>query len=256
VRVRREGPAHLSAELQLPRWDALPQVVERLRHLFDLGADPAAIAAVLARDPLLAPRLAARPGLRVIGAWNAWECALRVVLGQQVSVAAATTLMGRLVTTYGAPVALAGAPTGLSRRFPTPASLVDAELEKLGIFRGRAAALRGLAKKWAEDPAWLDSAASADGLRERLQTVPGVGPWTAEMVALRSLRDPDAFPAGDLGLRQAVGTRAEPASAPDTVARAERWRPWRAYAAQLLWSVPVSAPVSAAPVTPQVEVKP
>jgi AraC family transcriptional regulator of adaptative response / DNA-3-methyladenine glycosylase II len=211
-------------------------VVERVRAVFDLRADPAEIAEVLARDPLLRRRLAKRPGWRVPGAWEPFEMAARIVLGQQVTVAGATRLAGRLAARFGEPLPAAlqhgttGAPTLL---FPTPDCVADAALEEIGLPRQRAGALRALAAALAGGKLDLAPGADPEAARAALIALPGIGPWTTELILLRALGEPDAFPAGDLGLQSALGVDAEALAR-----RAERWRPWRGYAAMLLWTAP------------------
>jgi len=201
----------------------------RARHLADLDADPEAIDAALAGDPLLAPSVAALPGLRVPGCWDGFELGVRAILGQQVSVAAASRLAGRVVAAHGEPLAeSAGA---LTHRFPTPEALADAPLPFLPAQRARA--VRALAAATAAADLDLGPGADPARARERLLALPGVGPWTAEYVAMRALHDADAFPASDLVLRRALA--ADPG-------RAERWRPLRAYAAMRLWSAASSSP--------------
>ncbi len=228
--------AALRATLRLSRVTALAPAVDRLRQLFDLDADGAAIDAQLALDPLLAPRVAARPGLRVPGAWEPFELAVRAILGQQVSVAAARTLAGRLAERAGAP--LPGGAPPLARIFPTPAALAGADLDGLGLTGARVAALRGLARAVLEDPALLAPGRDLEETVARLAALPGIGRWTAQYVAMRALREPDAFPEGDLGLLRAAGAGSGRGAAAALLRRAEAWRPWRAYAALHLWMGP------------------
>jgi AraC family transcriptional regulator of adaptative response / DNA-3-methyladenine glycosylase II len=197
-------------------------IVARVRRMFDCDADEDAIASCLSRDPGLAPLVARRPGLRVPGAWDAFELVVRAILGQQVSVAGARTLAGKLVSELGESVA--GAP-GLERLFPTPAAL--ARVAWRGVPAVRGAAIRAVAEAVAGGLV-LDS-----GARPALAAIPGIGPWTLEYVALRAFGEPDAFPAGDLVLRRALGGELSERA---LTARAERWRPWRAYAALQLWT--------------------
>jgi AraC family transcriptional regulator of adaptative response / DNA-3-methyladenine glycosylase II len=215
----------VAAWLGSPR--ALYAVVSRVRRMFDLDADAGAIASHLHRDPLLADRVAALPGLRVPGCWDGFELAVRAVLGQQSSVAAARTLVARLVEAHGAAL---DAPSGLARLFPGPAALADAPLERLGVLPARAAAVRALAAAVMDGRVALDGHADAADVRAALLDLPGIGEWTAAYVAMRALGDPDAFPAGDLALARSAGLdrRALAASA-------DAWRPWRAYAALHLW---------------------
>jgi AraC family transcriptional regulator of adaptative response / DNA-3-methyladenine glycosylase II len=237
-----EGCDALRARVRLPRLSALPFVIARLRRIFDLGADPLAIGARLAEDPALAPLVAARPGLRVPGAWSGFELAVRAVLGQQISVAAAATLAGRLARAHGEPLPRPGpgpseAPAALSRLFPRPERLAAVDLTPLGLPSKRAAALASLAAAVAADRHLLGVGRSLEGAVAELRALPGVGEWTAQYIAMRELREPDAFPAADVALLRALagveGGRPSPSA---LLARAERWRPWRAYAAQHLWA--------------------
>ncbi len=217
---------------------ALPAIVERIRRVFDLGADVGTITAQLAEDPRLAPLIAARPGLRVPGAWDGFELAVRAILGQQITIGAARRLAAKLVAAHGEPAAF-DAP-GLSAVFPRPERLAAAgpvSLASLGMPRARAAALVALARAAAADPHLFDADGDLDTAVARLRSLPGIGAWTAQYIAMRALREPDAFPAADVGLLRAMvgagGARPSPAA---LLARAEAWRPWRAYAAQHLWT--------------------
>ncbi len=203
-------------ELTVPAWSTpgLHRIVARVRRLFDVDADSRRIDAHLARDPLLRPLVRARPGLRVPGAWDGFELAVRAILGQQVSVKGATTLAGRLVAAHGEKL-------GDGFLFPERSVVAKAPLEKIGLPRARAASIRAVA----ESPITF----AEHDLEERLLEVPGIGPWTASYVALR-LGEPDAFPASDLVLRRVFGPRAEE--------RTRSLRPWRGYAALHVWSTP------------------
>lgn len=216
----------------------LMPVVARLRRLFDLDAQPAEIDARLAADPALRPLVRATPGLRVPGAFDGFETAARAVLGQQVTVRAATTLAGRLAERFGAPLRTPFA--GLQRTFPTASRLAQAtvaELAALGLPGARARTLLELARA-ARAGLRLEPGADLGATLERLGALPGVGPWTTQYVAMRALGWPDAFPAADLGVLKALRlTRAAAAAE-----RAEAWRPWRAYATLHLWSQPEVAP--------------
>ena len=235
VSVRPEGEGALRATIRFPKLSSLPAIIARLRRVFDLAADPLAIAAHLARDPWLAPLVAARPGLRVPGAWDGFELAVRAVLGQQITVSAAIRLAGRLVAAYGEPVA---APDGdLTHTFPRPEVLAAADLAPLGMPRSRAAALAALAAAVIADPDLLGTSRGLDDVVHRLRAIRGVGEWTAQYIALRQLREPDAFPAADIGLMRALARDdGRPPAHDEILARAEKWRPWRAYAAQHLWA--------------------
>lgn len=230
------GRAALLATVHLSQPVALIGVVARLRRLFDLESDPSAIDAHLAHDPLLRASLRETPGLRVPGAFDGFELAVRAILGQQVSVRGATTLAGRLVERFGASAGLAGADDAPDRLFPSAQRLARARLEDVGLPRARAGAIRALARAVARGELALDGSADPQNARERLLALPGVGEWTASYVGMRALREPDAFPSGDLGLRRAAGGPAGPMPARALAERAEAWRPWRAYAALHLWS--------------------
>jgi len=216
---------------------AIPDIVRRVRRVFDLDADLRAVHAVLRTDPLLAKAIKKRPGLRVPGGWDGFELAVRAVLGQQVSVAGATTLARRLVDAYGEPCK--GAPAGLDRTFPRPERLVGAPLELLGLPKSRATTLRSLARAVVDGRVDFGAGQKLDDFIERFTALPGIGPWTAQYVAMRALSQPDAFPAGDLVLQQVLGgaTRGDGLRLTEraTAARAEAWRPWRAYAVLQLW---------------------
>jgi len=225
VQLRVEGSARADTD----------DLVARARRLLDLGADPQAIASHLRRDPLLSRRLAARPGVRVPGAWDPFELAVRAVLGQQVSVRAASTLAGRLVQAFGRPLSAPRA--GLTHRFPTARALARADARRIGLPRARAATLCRLAAAVRDRHLVLDGSAALSETMARLLSIPGIGEWTAQYVAMRALGEPDALPAGDLGLRKALATGGAPASPKTVLARAQAWRPFRAYAAILLWEV-------------------
>lgn len=219
--------------LRLSRRDAVDRepLVRRARHLFDLDAEPAGVQDALAADPRLAELVSMTPGLRVTGAFDPFELAVRAVLGQQVSVRGATTLAGRLVQRFGDP--LPGPADGLTHLFPEPAVLAAAPVEEIGMPRSRGEAIRRLAAA-VRDGLELGPGADPGAVRSGLTALPGIGSWTAEYVAMRATGDRDAFPSADLGLRQALGGRT-PASAAEAARAAEAWRPWRAYAAMHLW---------------------
>lgn len=231
-----DGESSLLATIHTSDVKPLGAIVARLRRLFDLDADINAIDEHLARDPELARRVAARPGLRVPGAWDPFELAVRAVLGQQVSVRAATTFSGRLVAALGRPLGGARARDGVAMLFPTPAAMARADLAGIGLTGARAATLKALAAAVAADPRLLRSHDTLDETVAKLCALAGIGPWTAQYVAMRALREPDAFPAADLGLLRAMETRAGRPTPAALAKRAEAWRPWRAYAALRLWS--------------------
>jgi AraC family transcriptional regulator of adaptative response / DNA-3-methyladenine glycosylase II len=212
----------------------LPLVVQRCRHLFDLDADPSAIALTLGADAVLGPLVSAQPGLRIPGAVDGFEIGVRAILGQQVSVAHARVLAGRLVARAGTPMV---SPVGaLTHYFPTAAALAAADLQGLGLTKGRLVALKALAQAVATGDLVLDRGADRASAAAQLQALPGIGPWTASYIALRALGDPDALPVHDLGLRHACERLGQPGDARSIAAAAEAWRPWRGYAAFLLWN--------------------
>jgi AraC family transcriptional regulator, regulatory protein of adaptative response / DNA-3-methyladenine glycosylase II len=228
----------LLATIRLSHVRGLLAIVARLRRLFDLDADVTAIGEHLKSDAGLAPLIARRPGLRAPGAWDGFELAVRAILGQQITVIAARRLGGRLATRVGTPVA--SDVTGhdrLTRLFPTPDQVVATDLSDVGMPRARIRALYALAGAAVADSKLLEPSGTYDDVIERLLALPGFGPWTAQYWALRALRDSDAFPAGDVALLRnpvvANGARLSPRA---LLERAEAWRPWRAYAAQHLWT--------------------
>lgn len=232
----------VSADLVLDDPRDLSVVVARLRRLLDLDSDPVAVDTHLAADPGLAPHVRRHPGLRLPGTVDGTELAARAVLGQQVSVAAAATLAGRLVTAYGVPLS---APVGaVTHRFPSADVLAGAsvdDLRGLGLTGGRARTLQAVAHAIATGGLDLTPGTDRRAALAALGALPGVGPWTTAYVALRALHDPDAFPAGDLVLRRSAGASGLPADARGLAAHAQRWRPWRGYAAQHLWTAAAEA---------------
>jgi AraC family transcriptional regulator of adaptative response / DNA-3-methyladenine glycosylase II len=224
----------LLATIRFPLLTALPKIIARLRRVFDLAADPTAIGACLLEDAKLAPLIAARPGLRAPGAWDGFELSIRAVLGQQVTLQAAANLAGRLAREYGEPLAV---PFGrLTHAFPTPKALAEARIEG-GMPGSRARTISAVAQAVLDQPDILETAADLDEAVARLVAIPGVGPWTAHYIALRQLREPDAFPAADVGLMRAMAN--DEGIRPNAIeleALSQAWRPWRAYAAQHLWT--------------------
>jgi AraC family transcriptional regulator of adaptative response / DNA-3-methyladenine glycosylase II len=210
---------------------ALFQIATAARRVFDLSADPALLTAGLESDPLLRPLVRRRPGIRIPGTWDAFECAVRAVLGQQVTVAAARTLAGRLVGRAGDPVTTAVA--GLDRLFPTPRALATANLDGLGLTGARITALKSLALGVAEGRVAFDR--PAEEVVASLVELPGFGEWTAQYIALRALGEPDAFLSADLVVRRMAAGGGAPLTAKELDRRAEAWRPWRGYAVMHLW---------------------
>lgn len=259
------GDGHLQLRLFTEDLRDLTAAVDRARRIADLDADPDAVAQTLSADPVLAPLVARRPGLRVPGSADGFELACRAVLGQQVTVAGARTLAGRLVAAFGSPLATPGAtgtggtevpgstvPTeapaaattqpaapGVTWLFPTAADVAAATVEDLaglGLPRSRAATLHGLAAAVADGTVTLDRGSDRADTARALLALPGVGPWTASYIAMRALGDPDALPASDLGLRRACERLGVPGDARALEDRATAWRPWRAYGAMHLWA--------------------
>jgi AraC family transcriptional regulator of adaptative response / DNA-3-methyladenine glycosylase II len=220
--------------LYLDDLDSLGELVASARSLFDLDADPAVITEVLAADPSLKPMVLRHPGLRVPGAVDGFEMAVRAVLGQQVSVRQATTLAGRLVERFGKPMPHLN--HGLTHAFPTPDRIASADLSGMGLTRARAATLTSLAHAVAGGRIDLSHTADQERAAAALLDLPGLGPWTVAYVSMRALRDPDAIPLNDLGIRRALDRLGFPAPLADRVRRTQPWRPWRAYAAMHLWS--------------------
>jgi AraC family transcriptional regulator of adaptative response / DNA-3-methyladenine glycosylase II len=236
--VHRPDVQSLAATLRFPCVRALPALVARIRSVFDLGADVLTIGAHLGGDPWLAPLIAKRPGLRAPGGWDGFEMAVRAVLSQQVSVQAGRQHAGDLARLCGAPfVPGHGDDFGLDRAFPSAAEVARADLGRLRVPRLRRQTIQDLAHAAAADPLLFQPLETVEKTVARLCAIRGVGDWTAHVIALRAAREPDAFPAGDAGLLRAVANLGSTRlSADDLVGHAERWRPWRAYAAQHLWA--------------------
>lgn len=243
----RQRPNALVAQIRFPVVTALPVIVERIRRIFDLGADPVIIAEHLSTDPCLARLVAARPGLRVPGAWDGFELAIRAILGQQISVAAATRLADRLVMSHGVPFSSPEdeAP-GLSHLFPSPEQMIGADLgATLGMPRARVGALLSMATAVAANPRLFDPGQGLEDAITRFTALAGTGEWTAQYIAMRALREPDAFPSADVGLLRALATPEGRPTPSALLNRATAWRPWRAYAALHLWTADAAALIPA-----------
>jgi AraC family transcriptional regulator of adaptative response / DNA-3-methyladenine glycosylase II len=223
--VPRENALRL--RVHLPAIDGLVHLVAGVRRLFDLDADPKAIDRHLAQDDRLRPLVRARKGLRVPGALDPFELGVRAIFGQQVSVARATALAGGLVEQLGRPVR-GIAPLGLTHEFPSAAKVARADLSTLGLTTARAEALRGFAAAMASGELTLDRGTGLEETVRALCALPGIGPWTANYIAMRACGERDAFPASDLALKQELGA--------DPVLVAVSWTPWRAYAAMHIWA--------------------
>ncbi|MFN0059347.1 MAG: AlkA N-terminal domain-containing protein [Planctomycetota bacterium] len=225
LRVERAAaPNLLTVRLRTPVPTVLPDLVARVRRLFDLDADPAAINAVLSRDALLGPVVRRHPGQRVPGAWDGFELAVRAVLGQQVSVAAARTFAMRLVAAGGS-----------EHAFPTPKAIIEMDLSRIGLTRRRCETLAALARAVHDGEIEFHAGQDLATFVAALCQVEGIGAWTAHYVALRALRHPDAFPAADLVLRQVAGSKNEPLKTRALEQLSQPWRPWRSYAVLHLW---------------------
>ncbi len=219
----------LSVHIQFDDSRALFLIIERIRRMFDLNADWQPIALRLRTDPSLARRVKQVPGLRVPGCWNGFELTIRAILGQQITVKGATALAGRIVSAFGRPFPATG---GITHIFPSPEVLADANLASVGLTTARAETIRALARAVCEGRIGFEGVVDSDAFLARLCEIPGIGPWTAQYVAMRALGEPDAFPSGDLGLLRALnvdGVR-------ELERRSQAWRPWRAYAAMYLWN--------------------
>jgi AraC family transcriptional regulator, regulatory protein of adaptative response / DNA-3-methyladenine glycosylase II len=229
-----DGEHALKLELHGAAPTRLLEIVNRLRRMFDLDADPQAISAALSTDARLRPLLRRHPGLRLPGGWDGFEIAVRAIVGQQVSVAGARTVAGRLAQRFGQALPIALAP-GLGHLFPTPEALADADLVPVGLTRVRADTIKGMARALLDGRVAFGSEHSLDEFVARWTALPGIGPWTAHYIAMRALGHPDAFPAEDLVLQRALPNDGSRMSAKSLARHADAWRPWRAYAAIHLW---------------------
>ena len=235
VEVGRKNARQIEAIIRFPEIQQVPDILESIRQLFDMRSNLKAINGQLEKDALLAPLIGLRPGLRSPGAWSAFELAVRAILGQQITVSAAAQLGREFCNRYG--MSLVSGSDGLERAFPEPGDVAEADLSDLPMPRARSRSLQQLARLLVDDPMLLSPRASLDVAIEQLTAIPGIGPWTAQYIALRAMREPDAFPASDVAIRRALepefGYRP---SVKEVEARAETWRPWRGYAAQHLWA--------------------
>jgi AraC family transcriptional regulator of adaptative response / DNA-3-methyladenine glycosylase II len=228
------GEHALKLELHGAAPARLLEIVNRLRRMFDLDADPQAVAAALSTDARLRPLLALRPGLRLPSGWDGFEIAVRAIIGQQVSVAAARTVAARLAQRFGQALPATFAP-GLEHLFPTPEALADADLTAIGLTRARAGTIGTMARALREGRVDFKPERTLDDFAARWVALPGIGPWTAQYIAMRALGHPDAFPAEDLVLQRALPNDGSRLSAKVLSGHAEAWRPWRAYAVIHLW---------------------
>jgi AraC family transcriptional regulator of adaptative response / DNA-3-methyladenine glycosylase II len=233
------GDDHLVLLVHLPHWEELIHLVARARRIANLDLELDEPRARLRHDRTFGPLIQARPGLRTPGTWDPFETSIRAILGQQVTVAAASTIAGRLVRRHGTPVP-GVSQLGLTHAFPSAMTLADADLDGLGLPQARQQAIRSFARAVVDDAIRLDGSVGLEQLLASITAIEGLGSWTANYVALR-LGEPDAFPAGDLGLRRAVDGDAR-----ELATLAEAWRPWRALAATHLWAADAPVPARAA----------
>ena len=244
IEVARGGSDHLLLTVHLPHWGGLIHVVQQVRRIFNLDFDLERANALLVHDALLGARIGSLRGLRVPGAWDPFEVGVRAIIGQQVTVAGAGTIIARVVAHHGTVVPGLG-PFGLTHLFPTAEVLAGADLSRSGLTGARIAAIRNFARAVAGGQIRLDRSRPLGEQLASLVEVPGLGPWTANYVALR-MGEEDAFPATDLGLRRGVEALTGSTSSDRDIGEvAERWRPWRAHAAIHLWSIPRIATASA-----------
>ena len=232
---KRDG--YLSLTLHCVNTKALFETVQTAREVFDLDAPISEIRSTLGKDKTLKAMLRKNPGVRVPGAWGGFEVTIRAILGQQISVKAATTIAGRIAHKYGERLDLPGTSIdgGLSHIFPTAERLMRARLKNIGLVRSRAETIRRVSAAVVNGDLQFDIAQDPEQVCEVLHSIKGIGDWTAQYVAMRALKNPDAFPGSDLGLLKAIAYPGRVTPKELTV-RAEDWRPWRAYAALLLWS--------------------
>jgi AraC family transcriptional regulator, regulatory protein of adaptative response / DNA-3-methyladenine glycosylase II len=230
VEVSHEPEKHaLALRVQFGDPRSLFFIVERIRAMFDLNADWSAIAPTLQVDPVLAKQVAAAPGLRVPGCWSGFELGVRAILGQQITVKGATTLAGELVRRRGKTFP---GPGELTHVFPTPEVLAQADLGSLGMPKARAETIRSFARAVSDGRIHFEGSAALEEFLASLRTIPGIGSWTAQYIAMRVLGEPDAYPSGDLGLLHALGVN----NSAELEHRFATWRPWRAYATMYLWN--------------------
>ncbi len=234
--VVRHAPKGHALELDVCMTDSgeLMTVVERVRRMFDLDANPQAIQQTLILDPLLAERVRKIPGLRLPGSWDPFETAVRAVVGQQISVKGAVTHLGRIASLVGTPYNGSDDPH-LKRLFPRAAELVAADMSTFSLPEKRKATLRQVSQQVVSGALPLDAVDDLSGFIDTMTSIPGIGDWTANYVAMRALGEPDAFPASDLGIMKALQQGDTRPTVKQVIVRAEAWRPWRAYAAVYLW---------------------
>ncbi len=234
VMPAESGP-YLIVRMQMPANTQKTAVIDRVRRIFDVSADPKRIAKVLNQDPIMKAAVRVVPGLRVPRGWDPFELAVRAVLGQQISVKAASTVAGRIAQRLGEPVVFKEFPK-ITHAFPRPESLRNADLSAIGLTTARAQTIRDLAAASCDGKLPDNSCIGLEAIVKSLTAIRGIGKWTAHYIAMRALGEPDAFPEGDLGLRHSVSGSKSLISSAELSRIAERWRPWRAYACMYLWS--------------------
>jgi AraC family transcriptional regulator of adaptative response / DNA-3-methyladenine glycosylase II len=225
----------LRVAVRFPRLDLLPAIIARVRRMFDLSAEPGPIASALSSDPVLEPLVSGRPGLRLPGGWDGFEIAVRAVLGQQITLRAATRLASRVVSKLGTPVTDNIDIPGLTYAFPRPERFNLNTLAGLGIPKARSIAVASIADALRSGAHLFDPRRDLAEAVASLRTLPGIGEWTAQYIAMRALGETDAFLAGDVAVQRKFGLRERRLTASELLVRAERWRPWRAYAVLHLW---------------------
>ena len=232
LELSRGGPDHLLLKAHLPHWEGLIHIVQRARRIFSLDAPAEEAIAHLSHDPVIGRLISARPGLRPPGAWDPLETGVRAIIGQQITIAGANTIIGRLVEQFGEPVPGVHR-LGVSRTFPSPRSRGNADLSHLGLPSARAAAINAYAQAVDRGDVRLDRSITLQQLTQAITAIPGLGSWTAHYLALR-LGERDAFPADDLGLKRSH-KRITPSASQPLEQTAANWSPWRATAAIQLW---------------------
>lgn len=229
-----EASNQLKIKINFPNTKYLYHIVEKIRSMFDLRADSAQIEKSLSSDAFLAPIVKAFSGVRVPGCWDGFEIAVRAILGQQVSVKAASTLAARIVECYGEVYECTH--SGLTRIFPSPSILAAADFKGMGIVKQRISAIRQVSKQIVDGELHIDCSIETEDFEKKICSIKGIGPWTAQYIELRALHDPNAFPAADLILRRAVAPSEKAITANQLLTRSEAWQPWRAYTVILLWN--------------------
>ena len=249
IELERGSDEHLLLRIHLPHWQGLIHHVQRARRIFNLDSDIEQAAGALLEDSIIGPLMRARPGLRVPGTWDPFETGVRAIVGQQVSVLGANTVIARLVLRCGTSVANLES-LGLTHLFPSAGDLAVADLSGLGLTDARALAIRSFAQAVSDGRIDLDRSRTLEQLLASITATDGLGAWTAHYIALR-LGEPDAFPAGDLGLRRALtAAHGWEVSGREAEQIAERWRPNRALAAVHLWLAEGAAPKSSVGLAP------